>query len=194
MLKMRVETPRLDPLVAALVFQLHNKKAFVKNWANSVAIEARGNARKKGGRRYWQELARSIRVKSISATEAEISSDYKGAVIKQYGGEIRPVNAKALTVPISSEARGRTAYEIERTGKKLFVISQKTGDPGTVGVLGYTRTRKSGDSDFRPLFVLRTRVFQEADAWFGSADQVMRLARREAEIQQTKEQKQWNTH
>ena len=79
MLKMRVETPRLDPLVAALVFQLHNKKAFVKNWANSVAIEARGNARKKGGRRYWQELARSIRVKSISATEAEISSDYKGA-------------------------------------------------------------------------------------------------------------------
>lgn len=194
MFKMRVETPRLDPLVAALVFQLHNKKTFVKNWANSVAIEARKNARAKGGRRYWQELARSIRVKSISATEAEISSDYKGAVIKQYGGEIRPVNAKALTVPVSPEAKGRTAYEIERTGKKLFVISQKTGDPGTVGVLGYARTRKSGDSDFRPLFVLRTRVFQEADPWFPPADQVMRLARREAEIQQTKEQKQWNTH
>ena len=27
---MRVETPRLDPLVAALVFQLRNKNAFVK--------------------------------------------------------------------------------------------------------------------------------------------------------------------
>lgn len=194
MLKMRIETPRLDPLVAALVFQLRNKKAFVKNWANSVAIEARGNAREKGGRRYWQELARSIRVKSISATEAEISSDYKGAVIKQYGGEIRPVNAKALTVPISPEAKGRTAYEIERTGKKLFVISQKTGDPGTVGVLGYARTRKSGDSDFRPLFVLRTRVMQKPDPWFPDAMRIMALAGREAEILLAKERKNWNTH
>ena len=183
MLKMRIETPRLDPLIAALVFQLRNKKAFVKNWANSVAIEARGNARKKGGHRYWQELARSIRVQSISATGAEISSDYKGAV-----------NAKALTVPISPEAKGRTAYEIERTGKKLFVISQKTGDPGTIGVLGYARTRKSGDSDFRPLFVLRTRVMQKPEPWFPDAMRIMALAGREAEILLAKERKNWNTH
>ena len=87
---MRVETPRLDPLVAALVFQLRNKNAFVKNWANSVAIEARENARKKGGRRYWSELARSIRVRSISY-----------AVRPRASGEIGTVSAFLFTGTIS---------------------------------------------------------------------------------------------
>lgn len=191
---MRVETPRLDPLVAALVFQLRNKNAFVKNWANSVAIEARENARKKGGRRYWAELARSIRVRSVTTTEAEISSDHRGAVIKQYGGEIVPVNKKALTVPISPEARGRTAYQIERTGKQLFVVSQRTGDPGTIGVLGYARERKNGNSDFRPLFVLRKRVVQKPDPWFPNTMRIMALAGREAEILLARERQNWNTH
>lgn len=194
MFTMRIDVPHMESMEVSLNYQLRNKTAFLKNWANSVAIEARQNARAKGGRRWWKDLAKSLQVRNISKEAIDIGTRQKGAMLKQYGGEIRPVNAKALTVPISPEAKGRTAYEIERTGKKLFVISQKNGDPGTVGVLGYARTRKSGDSDFRPLFVLRTRVFQEADPWFPPADQVMRLARREAEIQQTKEQKQWNTH
>ena len=194
MFTMRVDVPRMESIDVSLNYQLRNKAKFLKIWANSVAMEARRNARAKGGRRYWQDLARSLQVRNISKETIDIGTNQKGATLKQFGGEIRPDKAKALTIPISPEAKGRTAYEIERTGKKLFVISQKTGDPGTVGVLGYARKSKSGDSDFRPLFVLRTRVFQDADPWFPSTIQVMRLAQREAEIQHAKEEQQWNTH
>lgn len=177
-----------------LIQQVKNKRAFLKNWANASAMEARTNARNKGGRRWWKDLARSVQVKSISDSTIDVGTSYRGAALKQYGGEIRPDKAKALTIPIADEAKGKTAYDFERTGKKLFTISQKTGDPGTIGVLGYeTPSKTKGETDFRPLFVLRTRVYQKPDAWFPSNTDVQRLARREAQLLLNKEQRQWNS-
>ena len=191
---MRIETPRLDPLVAALVFQLHNKKAFVKNWANSAAIEARGNARAKGGRRYWKDLARSLQVRQVSETAVSVSSSQIGAGLKQYGGVVRPITARALTIPVTAEAKGKTAYEFERPDRPLFVVSEKTGDPGTIGVLGYAKkTRKENVSAFHPLFVLRKYAKMKPDPWFPTKNRIEFFASREAKLLFHREEKNWNT-
>lgn len=57
-----------------------------------------------------------------------------GLRLQQYGtadmpgGVMRPVKKKALTVPVTNEARGRSAHEFEvETGRKLFVIGKKNG-------------------------------------------------------------------
>ncbi len=192
-MQIRMQTPDLDPMVRQLVGQLKNKLAFVKNWANSAAMEARNNARAKGGRRYWRDLARSIQVQSGSESAVDVGTDHKGAALKQYGGEIRPVNAKALTIPIAPEAKDRSAYDFERSGKELFVVSERSGDPATVGILGYAKSRKNGNADFQPLFALRTRVIQQPDRWFPESGRIDALARREAELLHAKEQKQWTT-
>lgn len=194
MFTVRIDVPSLAHMDVLLIQQLRNKRAFLKNWANASAQEARANARNKRGRRWWKDLARSVQVKSVNDSAIDVGTSYRGAALKQYGGEIRPDKAKALTIPIADEAKGKTAYDFERTGKKLFTISQKTGDPGTIGVLGYeTPSKTKGETDFRPLFVLRTRVYQKPDAWFPSDTDVQRLARREAQLLLNKEQRQWNS-
>lgn len=188
----RVNMRDMDTHIAA---QIRNRGAYIKNWASSVAMEARENARRKGGRRYWREFARSIQVKSINKETVDVGTSYVGAYLKQFGGMIVPEKARCLTIPISEEARGKTAYDFSRTGKELFTVSVKTGDPGTIGVLGYAKpTRRKGVEGFRPLFVLRKRVFQKPDPWFPLQSRIDFLARREAEIQFRKEERLWNSH
>lgn len=178
----KLQTPDLDPMLAKVVRMLRNRTAFVKNWAQSTAKEARANAQAKGGRRYWYELARSIRVRSVSENAADVSSDHTGAAIKQYGGVIKPKNKNALTIPITKEARGKTAAEFALAGRTLFRL------PGT-RLLGYSE--KNGD--FKALFVLSKRSVQRPDPWFPSDDRVRRIGAREALLLYNKEQKLWNT-
>ena len=194
MVRIEFQPPDMDPMVRAVMQNLKLRMTFLKNWANSAAIEARGNARAKGGRRYWKDLARSLQVRQVSETAVSVSSSQIGAGLKQYGGVVRPITARALTIPVTAEAKGKTAYEFERPDRPLFVVSEKTGDPGTIGVLGYAKkTRKENVSAFHPLFVLRKYAKMKPDPWFPTENRIAVLAVREARILHDKEQKNWNT-
>ncbi len=186
-MRIRMTVTGQDKLTRDLVRMIRDKDAYVKAWANSVAMEARENARKKAGRKWWRELARSVRVRSVGPEEADVGTDYPGAALKQFGGEVRPKNARALTIPIAKEAKGRRAYEFERAGRELFVVASRSGDPRTVGVLGY-----SAKKQFRPLYVLRTRAVMKPDPWVPAAGRISVLARREAERRHAKELARWN--
>ena len=195
MFTMSMDAASVRQMEFSVNFMIQNRTAFVKNWANAIAIEARNNARAKGGRRWWKELARSLQVREVTAESIDVGTNYRGAALKQFGGMITPDKARALTIPISAEAKGKTAYDFERSGKNLFVISENTGDPSTIGVLGYEKaTRKKGVTAFQPLFVLRTSVFQDADPWFPQPARIIAVARSEAKHQYNKEQQKWNSH
>lgn len=193
MVRIEFQPPDMNPMVRKVMQNLKLRMTFLKNWANSAAMDARGNARAKGGRRYWKDLARSIQVRQVSDSAVEVSSSQIGAGLKQFGGTVKPVKARALTIPVAPEAKGKTAYEFERPGRKLFVVSGKSGDAGTVGVLGYAKKTSKGASEFHPLFVLRTRARMKPDPWFPSDAKIAHLANREAKIIFDKEQGKWNT-
>ena len=112
----------------------------------------------------------------------------------EFGGVVRPITARALTIPVTAEAKGKTAYEFERPDRPLFVVSEKTGDPGTIGVLGYAKkTRKENVSAFHPLFVLRKYAKMKPDPWFPTKNRIEFFASREAKLLFHREEKNWNT-
>jgi hypothetical protein len=124
-------------------------------------------------------------VRSAGEDTAEVSSNHVGATLKQYGGTIRPVVARALTIPIAPEAEGKRAYELERPDRPLFV-------PRGTRLLGYGKGRGK-KREFRALYVLAARAVQEPDPWFPGDSRVLRLGEIEAIRILRKEQAQWNT-
>ena len=161
--------------LADLGARLDAPQPFLLRWGQRVAITARNAARGKGGRRFWNDVARSVRVNAVSATAVTVGSNHVAAAQKQFGGEIRPVNAAARTIPIADEAEGKRAGEFALGGRRLFVLDRDAGD--TVGILGY-----SDNDRFHPLFVLRRRVVQRPDPWFPEGREVERLGIAEAEL------------
>lgn len=145
-------------------------------WGNAVGREARANARKKGGRRFWREVARATRVQTVNPSAVSVANWHVAGAQKQYGGVITPKRAKALTIPISPEAEGRRAGEFEMGGRELFVVKKAGRDSRTAGILGYSE----GDS-FHALFVLRTAVDPPADPWWPTDARVNALGQVEAE-------------
>lgn len=184
-MQIAVKPTSWDGNLAKLVSMVRNKAGFVKVWANSAAMEARENARKKGGRRWWRDLARSVQVRNIGEMQAEVSSNQVGAVIKQYGGVIRPVRARVLTIPIAPEAKGKRAYEMSRPDRPLFRLA------GT-RLLGYS-TGRGKNQRFKALYVLAAQAVQKPDPWFPDTARVMSLGEREAMIVLRKEQQKWTT-
>lgn len=142
-------------------------------FAQAVAKKARQNARAKGGRSYWSDVARQVRVSGVGFASAGVYVPYTAAG-RDKPRTIRPTNAKALTVPVSDEAKGRRAGEFEQGGRELFTLDI-VGDPDTVGLLGYAEE----DGDFHALFVLRSKVEQPADPWFPDGAQIDAIGRRE---------------
>ena len=173
------DTPELD----VLIHSLKNQQAFLLLWGNKIARQARENARAKGGRRFWGEIARSLRVRAVSDTAVEVGFNNPEQEAlgshKHYGGEIRAKNKQALTIPIAPEAKGRTAAEMS-VGRKLFVVNG--GSDGT-GILGYT----DGAGAFRALFALRKRVVQKPDPWWPPDELIMAFGIEAAEEQLMRE-------
>lgn len=184
-MQVTVKTPGLNHNLIKLVSMVRNKAGFVKVWANSAAMEARATARGKGGRRWWRDLARSVQVRNTGPESAEVSSSQPGAVIKQYGGVIRPNTKQYLTIPIAPEAEGKRAYELERPDRKLLVL------PGT-RLLGYNKG-KGKNQQFKALYVLAKQSVQRPDPWFPDDARVLWLGEREAMEILRKEQQKWNT-
>ncbi len=167
----------LGPLVMRLAGKLSGpaRQGFVLAWGRGTAVAAQRNARAKGGRRFWRDVARSINVRSVGPDGIEVFSDHVAAAQKQFGGTIAAPGkspyskgAKALTIPISEEAEGRTAAEFALGGRKLFVLGKEAEN--RMGILGY-----SEDGEFHALFVLRKRVEQKADPFFPKDGEILEL-------------------
>lgn len=142
-------------------------------WAQAVAKEDRERARGQGGRQFWADQARRITAARHGTGGAAVWMG-REAIHRHTGGDIFPDTAKALTIPVSHEARGKRAREFERGGRPLFTLDIQ-GDPETLGLLGYAEP----DGAFHPLYVLRSRVHQDPDPWMAEEDDIRAIGRRE---------------
>ena len=164
-----VNTGQTDARLRRLGAAGRDLTPLLKTWGNAVAKAARTNARAKGGRRFWAEIAAATRLRSVSARSVEVFSDHFAARHKHYGGVITARRAKYLTIPVDPLSRGHTAAELS-VGRDLFVV----GGDGRA-LLGFDDGGK-----FRPLFVLKRSVFQHPDPWWPDDRTVDELGRREA--------------
>lgn len=169
----RIDKSKVDKTLANLAGRIRQPMRFLKTWGNSVAKSARANALEKGGRNFWRGIARSVRLKRASESSMIVGSDHFAAAQKQFGGEIRAKNKQALTIPVSEEAKGKTAREFKSGGRLLFTVPGR--DPRTLGILGY-----SAHGEFFPMFVLRKSVNQKAEPWFPQEDEITSLGMNEA--------------
>lgn len=156
--------------------ELGDATPLLKVWGQRTAIAARSSARGKGGRRFWNDVARSVQVAEVGPQAVRVHAAHVAAAQKEFGGEIRPRNARALTIPVSDEASGKRASEFESGGRELFVLDLGK-DSDTIGLLGYAEE----DGDFHALFVLRRRVYQDAEPWWPTRSEVTAFGMDEAE-------------
>jgi len=160
---------------------IEKKLPFFKSWGNAVARMGRNNALAKGGRRFWRSVADRVRLKSATDSEAVVSCDHAPGVFKETGGVhgdfiIRPKNKRALTIPISDEAKGKTVAEFELGGHELFPIKAK--GPETKGILAYL----DAGGNLHPLFALRTKAQQKPDQWWSDDASVSAAGLKEAQF------------
>ena len=61
-----------------------------------------------------------------------------GLRLQQYGGVVVPRRKRALTIPVTAEARGVSAADFEQaTGRRLFLLKGEDLEPDEVGTLAY---------------------------------------------------------
>lgn len=112
-----------------------------------------------GGKRthWWAKVARATNISTVTDTQATITISEPGLGLKVTGGTIRPIAAKALTIPVHQEAYGRRAATVEMiTGWKLFVVR--------VGKAKATfLARSTGDDKLRLLYLLAKSATIKAD-------------------------------
>lgn len=143
-----------------------------------------------GGRPKWKKtrrggnplrdtarLSNSIIVKSRQAgrgvVEIVASTNVPYARIHQFGGTIRPTNAKMLAIPLTKEAKeksprnfGRDLFVLKSTeeGKATLCESIKVGKKQKVKVIAHYILLKSVKIEARPFIVVQTqdnRVLKE---------------------------------
>lgn len=110
-----------------------------EDWFDNPAPFPDGTPRHGGVRTFmaplstsWEETVREdgfdIDFKEARTRDGGSTSNW-GLRLQQYGGEINPTRKKALTIPVTAEARGRTVAQFVRdTGKKLFSVGKEEGD------------------------------------------------------------------
>jgi hypothetical protein len=120
---------------------------------------------------FWLQVMRSVQTPTlpVSGTPAVVSINDPRFAQKLYGGPIVAKRAKALTIPVSPEAYGRTASVLEQEkGIKLFAIWQKGGGGLLVQSILKRAGRSSGGQT--PVhgglivhYLLRKSVYQQPD-------------------------------
>jgi len=169
-------TNTADREIARIVSVLKRPGAFFKSWGNAVTKEAKRSAIAKGGKSFWRGVADATRLAKSDDTGAVVECDHPAGAFKETGGVIRPKYKKALTIPISDEAKRKTYADFVRGGRSLFTVRGKT--PDTVGITGYV----DGNDKFHPLFALRTKVTQKPDPWFPPDETIGRIGLKEADF------------
>jgi hypothetical protein len=99
----------------------------------------RSRPNKLGGKRtnFWNQLAQSVNLATLTDTGATISISDPRAQHKHVGGVIRAKRAKMLTIPVAPEAHGRRASVLEgELGIKLFLLKREGQAPLLVGQAG----------------------------------------------------------
>jgi len=151
MIKATINVDAYEKDLAATVSRLGKMFPWLMITGQRTAKQARTNARGKGGRRFWRDLARTINVAAASATSVSVHTTHVAAAQKEYGGVIE-AKGRALTIPITDEAKGKRASEFEQGGRHLFVIPSDAA--GSLGILGYS----DPSGKYHPLFALRKRT------------------------------------
>ncbi|MBI1939180.1 MAG: HK97 gp10 family phage protein [Ignavibacteriales bacterium] len=82
------------------------------------------------------------------------------AAIQEFGGDIRPVDAGALTIPIHPDAKGKRAKDF----KDLVLIQRKQGNPLLVRVVGKGKAQRMDI-----MFVLVQKATIPAQPYLGPA-------------------------
>lgn len=157
-----------------LMLRIRNTLPLFKTWSTVVVKRARSNARSKGGRRLWRQIADYTKVSRCSQRGAVIECLSCIGAHKEHGGPIRVKNKSWLTIPISELAYGKTAAEVEMNGIDLF----RPGPPGAKkNILAYA----DENGNLIPVFALcrQTRP-QRADKWWPEPRWVLEQGIREA--------------
>jgi hypothetical protein len=117
------------------------------------------DANKKGGARshFWRGVADSVgNAERKSAKAVKVAIAHPAILQKLKGGIIRAKRAKALTIPMTAEAYGRSAKQFERdTGKKLFIFAG--------GKLSAFLATKNNQGGIDVHYMLTKQVNQAAD-------------------------------
>lgn len=157
----------LTPALALLRGQARNprgimaaaSRAITNLFKKHLRMLQRTRPNKLGGKRtnFWNQLAQSVNVPSLTATSAVISISDPRASHKHTGGVIRAKRAKMLTLPVAPEAHGRRASVLEgELGIKLFLLRRDTGAPLLVGHI-------AGEQGLKVYYALKQSVDQPPD-------------------------------
>lgn len=159
MITVRVESTELNQTLERILRLSQRPRSILQAAARSVRRDLQRHFRQRdrkpnalGGRRthWWAAVARSTQIASVTDKQAVVSISEPGIGIKVTGGIIRPVEAKALTIPLHPEAYGRRAKTVElSTGIPLFRYRPKKGGPTFLA-------QALNDDQIRIMYVLKS--------------------------------------
>ncbi len=117
------------------------------------------SANKRGGQRtnFWAQVEKTV-VSEVDEAggSVRLGVSHQAFAQKLYGGVIRAKSARALTIPVTAEAYGKSTAEFEgATGLRLFFIK-----PNETALLA---TRLQGARGIKVQYVLKASVNQAAD-------------------------------
>lgn len=133
-----------------------------ENWFDNTEPFPDGTPRHGGKRTFMRPLSTSwqteLRADGFNVYFLNPRTDGSpwGLRLQQYGGTITPVKKKALTIPVTAEARGVSARTFQQqTGKNLFVVKGDAAkrNPDVVGSLVW----EDPAGDLHAAYVLRKR-------------------------------------
>ena len=161
----------------ALMLRIRDPSKLYKFWGIRVMNQARTNARAKGGRRLWKQIADAVVLRNVSLRGADIRGVGLFGRIgmhKEKGGPIRVREKNFLTIPIDPAAYGKTAAEYSmETGIRLFRPGRKDNPKK---ILAYAQ-----DGTLVPVFALcKMTAPQRADPWLPDRNWVLHAGIEEA--------------
>ncbi len=166
--------------------RLGSPKRFLDAWAQGVAKQARENARAKGGRKFWHDVAKATQVTSVSDTQATVGCNYAGAAFKETGGTISAPGkgpgakgSKFLAIPIDAAARasGNGPEYYGRSFDMMFIPYYRNGEKRFL--MGKVTNKGKKNEKFTALFALVKSVTQKADPWLPTEARIAEIGTRE---------------
>lgn len=122
---------------------------------------------------FWESIAESTQVESISESGAVVAIAEKRFRIHLFGGTIKPTGGRQwLTIPLIKEVRGIRVRDYEnKTGRKLFrlghtnILAEKTEAAQGSGGRGKNNQGATvrGASGIRPVYALARSVTHKPD-------------------------------
>lgn len=168
MITVRVQSDELTQALTRIIGLSQRPRSILQAAARSVRRDLQRHFRQRdrqvnalGGRRthWWARVAQSTQIASVTDQQAVVSISEPGLGLKVTGGVIRPVEAKALTIPLHPEAHGRRARTVElATGMPLWRYRPKKGGPTFLA-------QTLNDDQIRIMYVLKSVARVKADPY-----------------------------